>query len=305
MLFDLIIINYNTPQLTIDCVNSALDTFKESEFNIIIIDNNSTDNSVQIFRQRLKNVIVVETKKSLSYAGALNEGAKYSKSNLLILSNSDIVFLDNSIKNLIAPIMNDEADITGAQLLYSNMSWQASYHIFPGFILGLTDLFFINTIKRNLARKFYRIAKHSQKKYKSVDYIDGAILAVNKTIFEQVGGFDTDFAFYSEETAFCYKAMKLGARIYHIPSSVLIHYRGASYSMEKIPLSYLEKSIYSKLLFCNKFLSKFETKVFLVCEKYHFLSLHLLSRFYQHNDSKYGDNYYDIYKIWSKIIHEN
>ena len=303
MLFDLIIINFNTPDLTIDCVKSAQKTFTKDDFNIIIVDNNSSDNSVFRFRNELNNITIIETGNNLGYSGALNEGVKHTKSNVFILSNSDIVFLENSIVGMIMPIIQGRADITGPQLLYPNNLWQESYNRFPGYKLGLTDLFLINTIKRNYLRKFFKI-KNYNGMMKKVDFVDGAIMTVSREIFEKVGGFDIEFSFYSEETAFSYQATKLGARIYHIPDSILIHYRGASYGIKKIPIDYIEKMIYSKLKFCKKFLSKQETKFYVKCEKYHFLTLHKLSNFFKHKDSKYGDNYYEIYKIWDKVLNE-
>lgn len=303
MLFDLIIINYNTPDLTIDCVKSAQKFYLKDDFNIIIVDNNSNDDSVFQFKKKLNNVIIVETGNNLGYSGALNEGVKYTKSNIFILSNSDIVFLENSIENLIKPIIDGKADITGPQLLYPNNLWQESFNRFPGYKLGLTDLLLINTIKRNYLRKFFKVKNHYGK-MKKVDFVDGAIMAVGRETFEKVGGFDLSFSFYTEETAFCYQSTKLGARIYHIPDSILIHYRGASYGIKKIPIDYIEKMIYSKLKFCKKFLSDNESKFYIKCEKYHFLTLHKLSNFFKHKDSKYGDNYYEIYKIWDKVLNE-
>lgn len=303
MLFDLIIINFNTPDLTIDCVRSAQKTYKKNKFNIIIVDNNSNDDSVVLFRKHLKDITIIETGRNLGYSGALNEGVKYTKSNIFILSNSDIVFLENSIEKMIMPIANNIADITGPQLLYPNNLWQESYNKFPGYKLGLTDLFLINTIKRNYLRKFYKVENHKEK-LKKVDFVDGAIMTVSREYFEKVGGFDLEFSFFSEETTFSYQATKLGARIYHVPSSILIHYRGASYGIKKIPIDYIEKMIYSKLKFCKKFLNDKETKFYVKCEKYHFLTLHKLSNFFKHKDTKYGDNYYEIYKIWDKILNE-
>ncbi len=303
MLFDLIIINYNTPDITIECINSAKKTFLNDNFNIIVVDNNSTDNSVVIFREIFKDINIVETKRNLGYAAAINEGAKLAITNIFILSNSDIVFLENSVRNLIEPILSNKADITGPQLLYPNNLWQESYNQFPGYKLGLADILLINTIKRNYLRKYYKI-DNKFKKNKKVDFVDGAILATNKKYFELIGGYDTEFPFYSEETSFCYQATKKGARIYHIPNSILIHYRGASYGINKIPINYIEKMIYSKKQFCEKYKSNFESKFYYLCEKYHFLILHLLSKIFSHQDTKYGNNYFEIYKIWGKVLNE-
>ena len=303
MVFDLIIVNYNTPDLTIDCVKSARNTYTHFNFNVIIIDNNSTDNSVERLKDSLENINIIETKENLGYSGALNEGVKQAKSNIFILSNSDIDFLESSIERMINPILNGNADITGPQLLYPNNLWQESYNRFPGYKLGLTDLLLINTFKRNYLRKFFKITNHNGK-MKKVDFVDGAIMTVSRDIFEKVGGFDTDFKFYSEETTFSYQATQLGARIFHIPDSILVHSRGASYGIKKIPIDYIEKMIKSKVKFCKKFLSTNETKFYINCEKYHFLILHTLSNFFKHKDNKYGDNYYEIHKIWDKCLNE-
>lgn len=303
LIFDLIIVNYNTPQLTLDCIKSARETCADSSFNIIVIDNNSTDNSIDLLKKSSHQFELIESKINLGYGGALNEAAKSAKSNILILSNSDIIFLDNSIQKLIEPIETGYADITGPQQLYTNYKWQESYSQFPGLKLGLMDFLIINSIKRNLNRRFFDY-RYKHKRPRKVDFVDGAILAVRKDLFDSISGFDTAFKFYSEETDFCYRATQKGAKIYHIPNSKIIHYRGASYSQVKIPIDYLEKMIYSKLQFCKKYKSDWETKCYFGLEKYHYLNLHIFRHFINHSDKKYGENYYEVHKLFDKVLNE-
>jgi len=301
--FDLIIINFNTPQLTIDCIESAYASYPRAKFNVIVVDNASSDNSLVLIKSKFPNITLVSSPYNLGYAGAINLGASHSVSDILILSNSDIIFLENSFRKLIEPINLNRADICGPQQLYPNYKWQESFGIFPGLKLAILDLLLVNTIRRSFLRKFFNW-KSTKLSYKYVDFVDGAIIACSKSIFDSVNGFDTDFSFYSEETAFCYSAKLMGAKIMYVPDSVLIHYRGASYGPSKIPIDYIEKMIHSKIKFCNKFLNRTETRWFCILEKWHFLVLHILNKFFKPLDPKYGNNYLEIYKIWGKIQNE-
>lgn len=302
MEFDLIIINYNTTKLTIECIDSAKRTFNK-DFNIIVVDNGSKTNDTQLILEKYPDVKLIKNKTNLGYAAAINIGVKHSITNNLILSNSDIIFTENSIQIIIDKLNSREADIAGPQQIYPNFMWQQSYGTFPGIKLGILDFLLINIIIRNYNRKFYNY-KNPRTKPKKVDFIDGGIIFVRKDIFEKVGGFDTDFDFYSEETAFCYKAKKLNAKIIHYPNSIIIHHRGASYGPEKIPIEYIQKMIYSKIKFCKKYRSKIETKIYILLEAYSFLFSHIMSKLYRPIDKKYGQNYKEIYHIWKKVLNE-
>lgn len=302
MEFDLIIINYNTTKLTIECIDSAIRTFTK-DFNIIVVDNGSKIDDTDLILKKYPYVKLIKNKTNLGYAAAINIGVKYSITNNLILSNSDIIFTENSIQIILDKLNSMNADIAGPQQIYPNYMWQQSYGIFPGIKLGILDFFLINIIIRNYNRKFYNY-KYPRVKPKKVDFIDGGIIFVRKDIFDKVGGFDTDFDFYTEETAFCYKAKKLNAKIVHYPNSIIIHHRGASYGPEKIPIDYIERMIYSKIKFCKKYRSKIETKIYILLEAYSFLLSHLISKFFRPIDKKYQNNYKEIYHIWKKVLNE-
>ena len=99
-MFDLIIISYNTRKLVAECIDSAIDTSCGLLNKIIVVDNNSSDDTVDFLRKNYPNVEIICNKKNMGYSFAVNCGVRCADSPLLLISNSDIVFLEGAIENL-------------------------------------------------------------------------------------------------------------------------------------------------------------------------------------------------------------
>lgn len=221
---ELIIISYNCREHTINCINSARKTAGK-DLAITVVDNNSSDDTVKILENNFSDVKLIINKKNFGYAGAVNKGAFQSDKKFLIISNADVVYLENSIKSLIQTLNDDNfAAITGPAQFYPDGTPQRSFDRQISFIKIIKDVSFSGAFINLIRSK--NIYLHDKKT--NVEFLDGAVLAVKKDIFDQLNGFDESFFFYYEETDFCMRALKNNFKLVFQPNAKVIHIRGGS-----------------------------------------------------------------------------
>ncbi|MFP4370158.1 MAG: glycosyltransferase family 2 protein [Candidatus Kapaibacterium sp.] len=265
--FSVVVISYNTRDLTANCVRSILDSYPPDE--LIVIDNASSDDTVENLQNNFPSVNIIVNKKNLGYAAAVNLGAALVSNEYMILSNSDVDYHPGTTKKLIEFISkSDEIGVCGPQQVYPDGNWQYSHGRLPGVINGIEDLFFITTLSKIIRRFSYRFFP-LEKFPKDTGYIDGAVICTRKSAFDKLGGFDEDFFFYSEEADYCYRLKKAGYAVLFYPKATVTHHRGAS-SSGKIPnRGKLRQLIASKVLFCEKHKTKAEKRIFVLFEYIH------------------------------------
>jgi GT2 family glycosyltransferase len=276
---DIIIISYKSVDLTIKCINSILDTPSKLIDKIIVVDNASNDGSAEILEKKFDSIILIKNKVNYGYAKAINTGAKKSTNKYFIVTNNDVEFRKNSIASLLETLENNASyGVAGPQQVYPDGSWQYSYGDLPGYCFGIKKLLLINHIQEKFRKKVFSHDNNINKP-KKVSYIDGAVMAIRRSAYEDIGGFDEDYFFFSEEADFCYRLIKNNWKIIHVPSSRIIHVRGASFENKKINKNRYEQLIASKAMFCKKRLKFQESKFYMICEIIYSYNMKILWHF--------------------------
>src|SRR5215470_13335829 len=182
---EVVIVTHNSARHIGPCVGSIV----AAGALAVIVDNRSTDDTLEIVRSRCPGAKIIATGENLGCGRALNVGFKETSGDFVILSNPDVVFLDNSISLMTEFLRkNRKVGVTGPQQMFPDRSWQRSYGDLPGIWSGIKDTVGITTL-RNRARRIlwpWRI----DRKPKEVPYVDGAVLAVRREAFLEIGGFD-------------------------------------------------------------------------------------------------------------------
>ncbi len=227
----IIIISYNTREMTLACLESVLAQTKNINYEIIVVDNDSHDNSAQAIEDKFVTVHLIKSTENLGFARANNLAAQKATGNYILLLNPDTIVLDGAIQKLHAfAIANPFNLIYGGRTLYGDLSLNPSscwkrptlWSLFC-YSTGLTSVF-----RKN--RLFDPEAYGSWKRntVRSVDIVTGCFLMINKIFWNQLSGFKQDFFMYGEDADLCLRAKKEGAIPIITPSATIIHYCGAS-----------------------------------------------------------------------------
>lgn len=224
----IIIVNYNTFQITKNCIDSIYEHTKGICFEVILIDNNSKDNSYSFFSQD-NRIIYLYQENNWGFGKANNIGYKRAKGKYLFLLNSDTLLKSNAIKEFFDFMEKSSLNIAciGTMLKDINGKYTTSYNSFPTFWTGFEWF----TVLGPISRKLNIIKEHNKEvisETKEVDFVSGADIFMKKEIADKYNLFDPDFFMYFEETEMQYRYRKLNYKNYIYPIPQIIHLDGYS-----------------------------------------------------------------------------
>ncbi|CAK7025164.1 glycosyltransferase family 2 protein [Fusobacterium varium] len=229
-----IIINYNTLQLTENTINSVIEKTKDIKYEIILVDNASIDGSIEYFEEKYKNkIIFLKNRENLGFGRANNRGIEIAKGKYIFLLNSDTLLINNAIKILFNYMeLNSKVGVCGGNLYNENFLPEWSYcekmmGYNSEYLDHIINIFRIRILK---IKNFYFNTKN---KPKQVEIIIGADMFIRKEILKKVGKFDEDFFMYHEESELCFRVLKNGYDIYSVPEARIIHLGGKSNKFKK------------------------------------------------------------------------
>lgn len=227
----ILIVNYNTRQLTLDCLRSVFASETEFIYEVIVIDNDSKDDSVQAIRQEFPLVRLIENTENTGFAKANNQGMAAAQGRYVLLLNSDTVIQPDTIQTMVA--FMDRNPITGASgckiILPDGSLDKACKRGFPTpsasfyYAFGLSKLF-PNEPRFNQ----YQLGYLDPDQEYPVDCLVGAFMLVRRETIEQVGGLDETFFMYGEDIDWCYRIKQAGWGIHYYPRTTIVHYKGGS-----------------------------------------------------------------------------
>lgn len=235
----IIIVNWNTRDLLKDCLESIYQSPPDFPFEVIVVDNGSTDGSQQLVKSNFPGVILIENEENVGYSRANNIGFSKSKGRYILFLNSDTLVhpktLDEAVKFMEE---NDDAGIMGCKTLNPDGKIQYSAYSFPSlprifaYITGLNRLFKISALKN------FSIIR-------TVDYVQGSFLVIRRDLLEKLMGFDEKFFMYNEDVDLCLRVWKSGWKVYFNPDISITHYLGGSSKKNpEILKEYIKSSIY-------------------------------------------------------------
>ncbi|MGZ3493880.1 MAG: glycosyltransferase family 2 protein [Thermodesulfobacteriota bacterium] len=221
----IIIVNWNTRDLLIQCLESIFRTARGVDLEVFVVDNGSTDGSARVVKERFPVVKVIENQGNIGFAGANNQALKISGGKYSLLLNPDTQVKGKAIEELISFMeAHPRAGISGVQLLNSNGSKQNSIANFP----CLTTELLNKSLLRRLFPKKFPGKETNYSEPIEVDSVIGACMMVRRRAAEQVGILDEDYFLFLEETDWCYRMKNAGWKIYHVPQAEVDHFQGKS-----------------------------------------------------------------------------
>ncbi|MBC8413739.1 MAG: glycosyltransferase family 2 protein [Nitrospira sp.] len=228
------IVNWNTRELLSDCLSSIYDKTQSLDFDVWVVDNGSTDGSVEMVKQKFPEVLLLENTKNLGFSKANNQVLRKNKSRYVLLLNSDTILLDNALKTLVDLMdSHPDAGASGCQLLNADGSLQLSAGRFP----GLWSILFGGEIFNNLYRKVFKnsrffaeygLSEEEHMHFQEIDHVKGCCLMLRQSVLEKTGLLDEDIFMYFEEIDLCFQIKKTGAKVLYTPEGHIVHLGGQS-----------------------------------------------------------------------------
>ena len=296
----IIIISYNTRDMTAECISSVFDETVDTNFEVIVWDNASSDGSAEYIDEKYgKKITLIKSGDNIGFAAANNEAAKLAHGEYLLLLNPDTVVLDNAIDKLMNfATQKPDAGIWGGKTVFGDGSlnpascWskQSMWSLFVQAI-GLSSVFRGSTLFNPEA-----IGGWDRNGIKRVDIVSGCFFLIKHELWDALRGFREDFFMYGEEADLCLRAHMLGVKPVVTSEAVIVHYGGAS---EKIEADRLVRLLKAKDLLIeyhfNNLMKPFAHYLFYMWPFSRCLAHKLLSVF----------NVYDTQKkhsVWSEVL---
>lgn len=261
MLLSVIIVSYNTKDLTLETIKSVEKSTKSSKLlkdnlEIIVIDNNSKDDSIKEIKALKKDfrlpILIIENKKNLGFGNANNQGIEKAKGDYFLFLNSDTIVKKNALDNMVKRFLIDEESneedldnlgILAPVLLNLDLTYQPQGGSFP----SLTSLFFHMAMLDDLPviGKFFPSTQHTGKANRlnlpmlknrteliNVDWVGGTAMMVSKKAIDAFGAFDPNIFMYAEDTEICMRARNHHFEVALDPKARIMHLQNASSTSE-------------------------------------------------------------------------
>ena len=220
-----IIVNWNTRDLLQDCLNSIIKTVEALKYEVIVVDNASTDGSAGILAEKYPQVRIIANRENRGFGAANNQGFAVMKGKYALLMNTDAVLTNGAAHKLwdFAESTPDAAIVCG-QLLNADGSKQNSVAAFPTWL----------TLTANTSLLEYLFpTKYPSKRYEHATPLEvnsaiGACMLIRKKALDDVAVFDERYFFFFEETDLAYAMKRAGWRVYQVPDAMIYHLQGQS-----------------------------------------------------------------------------
>jgi len=258
MQLSIIIVNYNVKHFLLQCLQSVQKAISGMNAEVFVVDNASTDDSVEMLKEKFSWVHLIANKENTGFSYANNQAIHLAKGEYVLLLNPDtLVEEDTFVKCLEFMNQTPDAGALGVKMINGNGEFLpeskralpipsvAFYKIF-----GLSKLF-------PRSKKFgsYHLTYLDNNKIQSVEVLSGAFMFIRKKTLEEIGLLDETFFMYGEDIDLSYRIIKAGYKNYYLPDTRIIHYKGESTkkgSINYVIVFYKAMQIFAKKHFTNK-----------------------------------------------------
>lgn len=259
MKLSIVIISFNTKDLTKQCLQSLCDLTDvtiSKDFEVIIVDNNSHDDSVDMIKTSFPQVTLVESDENLGFSKGNNLGVKHTnpKTEYVLFLNSDTTVPNGTLSEMISFMDSDESiGLSTCKVMLWNGEIDMDCHRgFPTPWVSLTRLTGLHKLfpKSKIFNRYYQGWKDLETTHE-IDSAVGAFMLVRRKVGEKIGWWDKDYFLNGEDIDFCYCVKQLGYKIMYHPAVTITHYRGASKGTRKESKEVTKASKKTKIVVVN------------------------------------------------------
>jgi GT2 family glycosyltransferase len=254
-----LILTWNGETYLPDCLNAVM-AQSHAPHEVILVDNASTDGSVELVAASFPQVRIICNDENLGFAGGMNVGLKEATGDIAVLLNQDTVVQEDWLAELVKAMETDEGiGIAGCKILYPDgqtIQHAGGYLEYP---LGLSHHY-----------GYGELDQGQWDEQREVEYVTGAAMAIQLEVLERIGYLDEDFfPAYFEDADLCLRACQAGYKVVYVPTAALLHHESASTETETIKQHYYYHRNRLRLLLKHYTLEQFK-RDFLPAEKERF-----------------------------------
>ena len=254
----LLIVSYNVRQYIAHAIDAIIKSDLD-DFEIIIIDNNSFDNTASYLKERyshLRQIKIVQNQKNIGFGKAINQAASLAKGQYYLILNPDTIIQEETISTLKEYLdSNPEVGTVGPKILNADGTLQlACKRSFPTLGVALPKLLGFSRIfpKSKWAGK-YNLTYLDEDEISSVDAISGSCMFIRSFLFHELKGFDERFFMFGEDLDLCSRIWKNNYEIHYVPTTQIVHYQGES--VKSAPFDSINAFYNAMILFVDKHFS--------------------------------------------------
>ncbi|HES58907.1 MAG TPA: glycosyltransferase, partial [Caldithrix sp.] len=231
IVISVIIVNYNVREFLEQALISVKKALKNISSEIIVVDNASIDGSVTMLKQRFPNVKLIESNHNLGFSAGNNLAIHKARGEFIVLLNPDTVVQEDTF-HVLLDFFEKTPDASAATCKIINPDGSFSVdcrHSIPTPLTAFWKLLGLNRLfpkSRIFGR--YNLTYLDENEINQVEAISGSFMMIKRGIIEKVGYLDEDFFMYCEDIDYCHRINKEGGKIYYVPASQIIHYKGES-----------------------------------------------------------------------------
>lgn len=253
----IVVVSYNTREMTLDCLRSIAAETRSTSYEVIVVDNNSSDGSAAAISREFPMVRLIALNSNIGFGRANNLAAKQARGRRLLLLNPDTIIIDHAIDRLVQfAEANPSFQVWGGRTVFPDGSLnrtscfrRISLWNLVCFALGLTYVGRRNPILNSEAYGGW-----DRDTVRHVDIVTGCFLLIGRDLWQRLNGFDPAFFMYGEEADLCHRARLAGARPAITPSATIVHYGGAS---DVVPVDKMVKVFTGRITLINRQFSSF------------------------------------------------
>ncbi len=227
----IIVVSYNTVDMTVDCLKSVLANRGSLKIELIVVDNDSRDGSADAIEALGEGIILIRNKENVGFAKANNQGFRVATAPLVLLLNSDTLILGDVLQASVAYMReerNRRVGAFGCRVLNTDGTMQPTCYAFPSNLHLLIMALGLNRLPWPPLFRAYQMSDWQRDTERDVDVISGCYLLVRREVIDEVGPLDEDFFFFGEETDWCRRIQQAGWAVRFAPVGEIIHHGGGS-----------------------------------------------------------------------------
>ena len=231
------IVNYNSSSMVLQCIRSVVEFSGDLDYEIIIVDNASSDDSVELIKASFPEHLLIENKTNLGFSKAVNQAFKASSGEYFFLLNPDAKLISNIFPGMISFFQtHPKAGIVAPRITFPDNRLHPSARRFITLLAAILDVLQIHFyFSNNAVAKRFEYDKWKHNEVREVDWVTGAAFLTKRKTFEDCGMLDERFFMYFEDMDYCMCVKQNGYATYFCPQFSVVHHhaRGGS---DKLPV---------------------------------------------------------------------